>query len=573
MPVPTDAEMETLRIRLRNAIDANYFEVLAAEIDGRPVIGEDGQETLVRLYLESPAAAATFVAGIHAYAREREWDAERIRSTLNFRVFLDEARHRSRRERERTTQARAVARGMMVINGGRGRRASPQPPAEDITGDMSPGQMVESDSLFLIAVGTLLQRRRGRVWFDTFHKRYITNWSGRTDDTVVAESSRTDSFDLNVYSWLQQVDPRLSKMGDRMSANALSHVADQDQRNEAADWLNSLTWDGVDRLTTLLPEAFKTEDDDYHRAVGRCWFISMAARALEPGCKVDTMPVFMGAQGRQKSQALEIIGGKWYRTAASNVDSANFLQEIQGCLVFEIQELHSIITAKQGAAKVKAVLSTRIDHFRVPYGRHVGEHRRTAVLAGTTNERGWHTDNTGGRRFWPVVCPDHIDLEWLTRNRDQLFAEAVALYRDHTPWWNVPEEEQARRMEAERHVDPWEEILAQRLSDPALYNGWNDGVRLLSGDGGISETADYGTLVTTQRIAGQWLHLSPEQSSRWSRKLADVMRGLGWEKRRGRVEDRSNPIMYWIRSEQPPESEAPARLEPVSARLDDDIPF
>lgn len=568
--LPNETELETLRTRLRNAIDGNIHEVLGTADDGVPLIGHDGRETLIRLH-ESPAAAAEFVTWAHGYARNAGWEALRIRRELNFRPYAQEFTRRTDAARAQTAQARAALRGMRVVAGGR----RDQPPPEDAQGAMAPAEMVESDSLFLIAVGTLLQRRRGRVWFDDFHKRYMTNWSGAATDTVITDRTRSDSFDLNVYSWLQQIDHRLAKFSLSNCASAISHVADQDTRNVAADWLNGLQWDGVDRLTNMLPEAFKTDDDDYHRAVGRCWFISMAARILDPGCKVDTMPVFIGPQGWRKSQALEVIGGQWYRTASSSIDNANFLMEIHGALVFEIQELHSIVSGRQSTAKIKAVLSTRIDNFRVPYGRHVGEHRRTAVIVGTTNEGGWHNDSTGGRRFWPAHVKDMVDLEWLRLNRDQLFAEAAHLYREHMPWWDVPEEDQIRRIEAERHIDPWEDIIRSRVTDPGLVNGHNN-VRRLRGDGGLSETADFGSLITLQRIGIQWLRLTPEQLSRSSRKLSDVMRSLGWVTTQGRVEDWPNPVRFWVRAERPEADSCNAPVtdgEEVTARLDENVPF
>jgi putative DNA primase/helicase len=513
-----------------------------------------------------------------AYARTAGWERARIREGLNFRPFKQEYERRAEEQRRQATQARAALRGMRVVQGGRRDRTQP-PGEESLSAEMAPSQKVESESLFLIAVGTLELRRRGRIWFDNFHKRYMTNWSGHFDDAVIPATKRTDAFDRGVFAWLQQVDHRLAKISPTMITEAISYVADRDERNEAADWIRSIEWDGVDRLTTLLPEAFKTEDDDYHRAVGRCWFVSMAARILDPGCKVDTMPVFMGAQGRQKSQALEIIGGSWYRAASSTIDSANFLQELHGCLVFEVPELHSIIASKHGAARVKAVLSTRIDNFRPPYGRHVAEYKRTAVLAGTTNERGWHNDSTGGRRFWPVVTPESIDLEWLQRNRAQLFAEAAKLYAEGAPWWDVPEEEQARRIEAERHVDPWEDVLIRSLSHESLYDGWN-AVVPDAGDNSVSENANFGSLITTTRIGVQWLRMTPEQTSRSARKIAEIMRGLGWHQVKLRAQNSRNPVRFWVRLERPVEAVGGTDFglggtdsEVNVARLDEDVPF
>ena len=49
-------------------------------------------------------------------------------------------------------------------------------------------------------------------------------------------------------------------------------------------------------------------------------------------------------------------------------------------------------------------------------------------MISTTNLDDWGKDETGGRRFWPCRCDGEIDLAGIEAVRDQLWAEAVALY-------------------------------------------------------------------------------------------------------------------------------------------------
>lgn len=76
------------------------------------------------------------------------------------------------------------------------------------------------------------------------------------------------------------------------------------------------------------------------------------------------------------------------------------------------------------------------------------------IFVGSTNESEWLYDTTGGRRF--IVIPvGRINLEWLTENREQLFAEAVALYRAGRKWHVYPKAEAIALQEARMPDDPW----------------------------------------------------------------------------------------------------------------------
>jgi putative DNA primase/helicase len=91
----------------------------------------------------------------------------------------------------------------------------------------------------------------------------------------------------------------------------------------------------------------------------------------------------------------------------------------------------------------------RVDRYRPSYGRSIENRPRTCVLAATSETDDYLTDTRGRRRFWPLRCND-INLDGLHQQRDQLFAEAVARYREGATWHEMPEEadlEQLDRMQ------------------------------------------------------------------------------------------------------------------------------
>jgi predicted P-loop ATPase len=77
------------------------------------------------------------------------------------------------------------------------------------------------------------------------------------------------------------------------------------------------------------------------------------------------------------------------------------------------------------------------------------------VCVGTTNQDKYLQDDTGNRRFIPIRVVGKINIARLQQERDQLFAEAVALYQQGQSWWQYPALE-TRVVQETRYVgDPW----------------------------------------------------------------------------------------------------------------------
>jgi predicted P-loop ATPase len=81
---------------------------------------------------------------------------------------------------------------------------------------------------------------------------------------------------------------------------------------------------------------------------------------------------------------------------------------------------------------------------RKSYGRADFRGPALASMIGTLNNTsGFLADETGSRRFM-ITKLDSIDLKYQDIDRDQLWAQAVALYRGGEPWQLRGEEAQAQ---------------------------------------------------------------------------------------------------------------------------------
>lgn len=307
-------------------------------------------------------------------------------------------------------------------------------------------------------------------------------------------------------SWLEAQG--LRKLGTGITKECMVTVAKGDPYNPLTDWLTSLEWDGQERIENWLSyylgaEPIRDEGDEkrdisgYLRSAGPKFLISAVARALRPGCKADCMLVLEGPQGRLKSTSMRVLFGQdWFSDDLPDFTHQYIGLHLQGKWCFELAELASLNRAESN--KIKAVLSRQVDRYKAPYDRFTQEHPRQCVMVGTTNPvDGYFRDPTGSRRFWPVTCGT-IDLDALTRDRDQLWAEAVHCFERGDPWWLENGETEAAKIEQDQRQesDPWEKVVLEA----ARRGSFAETSTILSADLGI-KVGDQ-TRADEMRVAG-----------------------------------------------------------------------
>ena len=269
----------------------------------------------------------------------------------------------------------------------------------------------------------------------------------------------TDRDDALTADWLQHQDISVTV---NVAAIAAETVAKDYSFHPIKDYLESLVWDGVERIANFAASYLGAEATQYHCAVSRCLFIAAVARITRPGCKADYVPILEGAQDRGKSTAIELLFTPWFSDDLAELGTKDAAMQVRVAWGIEIAELASM--TRPEIERVKAFITRKVDRFRPSYGRRVIEVPRQSVFIGSTNSDAYLKDETGGRRFWPIRCGGSIDLKAIQRDRGQFWAEAVAQLKAGAPWWIVDTGmvDLVRDEQAARYVDdPWQEPIAQ----------------------------------------------------------------------------------------------------------------
>ena len=330
---------------------------------------------------------------------------------------------------------------------------------------------------------------------DTFMRRSLVRgalpWDSRTEPREWSDDDDTGA------AWYME-----SAYGirDLRRIKMAADLAISSKRTDVLqEYLEGLVWDGVPRVDTLLERYFKAEPSPYTRAVGRKTLVAAVARAMDPGCKFDNVLTLIGAQGTAKSMFTSILGGQWYADSIQTFSGKEAAEELRGVWIMEIPEVDRFSNRFEGSL-IKQFITRTNDFYREAYARRTSDHPRRCIFIATTHEPRFLPDTTGNRRWWIVYCNSTAqdrgeDMASLRRDRDQIWAEAVAMWRTGEPLtlddslYQAALEAQASAQEEE----PWESVIAEFAARkvPPDWNKRTPEQRLLwwSDDFGQSQTA------------------------------------------------------------------------------------
>ncbi len=258
------------------------------------------------------------------------------------------------------------------------------------------------------------------------------------------------------------------KVAEKTAYSAIITTAQQQQIHPVKEYLLACKKmylaekEPAARVDRLLADYFGCEHTEYHRDVGRFFMLGAVARIMEPGCKVDMVPIAEGPQGSRKSSSIRTLcpDPEWFYDSDLELGNKDAYQAIKGKWLIELPELDSLSRADE--KKIKAFFSSPADTYRPSYGRRFIRVDRQCVFFGTTNQgrdQPYMRDETGGRRFAGFEV-GKIDTDKIKADRDLLWGEAVIRYEAGWYWHATGEEAIGRfqtEQEARYRIDPWEE--------------------------------------------------------------------------------------------------------------------
>ncbi|WP_458068653.1 VapE domain-containing protein [Rhodanobacter sp. BL-MT-08] len=340
----------------------------------------------------------------------------------------------------------------------------------------------------------------------------------------------TDQDGTELSGWLGSPDNYKLNVKRDMVMDCVEAMARRRKVHPVREYLTTLVWDGKPRVRSLFPRLFSAEDTDYTRQAAQCFMVSAVARILwldakvrHNGAQVDFMLVLEGEQGRGKTSAVrELFGAEWYAESMESPSSKDFYQSLRGRWCVEIGEMDSF--SKADVTKVKQAITARFDTYRPSYGRVSRSFRRENIFVGTTNENEYLRDASGGRRFLPVKV-NAVHIAKIIAERDQLWAEAVQMFRDGFAWWSLPDD--AVEQQDERFAeDSWQGPLQRWLAGRAPDSHYPSRIPF-AGDGKPVEWATTTELLANALGIDVGKHGKPEQM-----RIASIMRRLKWNHER-----------------------------------------
>lgn len=201
--------------------------------------------------------------------------------------------------------------------------------------------------------------------------------------------------------------------------------------NPIKEYLNSLEWDEIDRISPLVKSINSdTGDFDYRLIAVQSWLLGIIESIYTDNPNILQL-IFAGKQNTGKSVFFKQLLPKKlnHYFGMSQLDNGKD-DQILMCEKLIILDDEYSGKLKEDARMIKRLLSAPHFDIREPYGRQNVKMKRIASLCATSNETKILNDMTGNRRILVLEVIGKFDYElYNSIDKEQLFAQLYDMHK------------------------------------------------------------------------------------------------------------------------------------------------
>ncbi|RHQ59501.1 virulence-associated protein E, partial [Ruminococcus sp. AF24-32LB] len=185
------------------------------------------------------------------------------------------------------------------------------------------------------------------------------------------ERTSTTLTDMDMNYLLLYLEENYGLTSEKKVQSAIKIVANENRYHPVRDYLNSLQWDGTERIRYALHHFLGADTDEYTYEALKLFLMGAIRRVFRPGSKFEVMLCLVGGQGAGKSTFFRLLAGRdeWFSDDLKKLDDENVYRKLQGHWIIEMSEMIATANAKS-IEEIKSFLSRQKETYKVPYETH-----------------------------------------------------------------------------------------------------------------------------------------------------------------------------------------------------------
>ena len=144
--------------------------------------------------------------------------------------------------------------------------------------------------------------------------------------------------DVDIQYLVLYLEEHYGLTSEKRIEGAIKVAANEYRYHPIRDYLNSLSWDGTERVRFALHRFLGAEISDYNYEVLLLFMLGAITRVFKPGTKFEVMLCLVGGQGAGKSTFFRFLAvrDEWFSDDLRRLDDDNIYRKLQGHWIIEM---------------------------------------------------------------------------------------------------------------------------------------------------------------------------------------------------------------------------------------------